>query len=74
MTSFGEANIQYMNSCHYFVNRFCIIWQIVQKRLEKSYLHESCQVWVVIIQGGNNVELNLDQDALAQVVLVGDGC
>lgn len=39
-----------------------------------SYLHESCQVGVVVIQGGNNVELNLDQDTLAQVVFVGDGC
>lgn len=63
-----------MNSCHYFVHQFWIIWQSVLKRLEKSYLHESCQVWVVIIQGGNNVELNLDQDTLAQVVLIGDDC
>lgn len=71
-----------MNSCHYFVNHLWIIWRILQnktldilhKRLENSYLHESCQCGVVVIQGGNNVELNLDQDTLPQIVLVGNGC
>lgn len=47
---------------------------MVTFRKTASYLHESCQVGVVVIQGGNDVELNLDQDTLAQVVLIRDGC
>lgn len=38
-----------------------------------SYLHEGRQVGVVVVEGGNNVEFNLDQDTLAQVILVRDG-
>lgn len=34
-----------------------------------SHLHEGRQVRVVVIQGGNDVEFNFDQDALTQVML-----
>lgn len=38
-----------------------------------AYLHERCQVGVVVIQRSNDVELNLDQDTLTQVVFIRDG-
>lgn len=37
-----------------------------------SHLHEGGQVGVVVVQGGDDVELNLDQDAFAQVILISD--
>lgn len=39
-----------------------------------SYLHEGCQVGVVVVQGGDDVELYFHRDSLAQVVLSGDIC
>lgn len=39
-----------------------------------SNLHEGSQVGVVVVEGGDDVELDLDQDALSKVVLSGDGC
>lgn len=38
------------------------------------YLHEGCQVGVVVVQGGDDVELYFNCDALTQVVLSSDGC
>lgn len=38
----------------------------------ESDLHEGGQVRVVVVQGGDDVKLDLDQDALAQNVLIGD--
>lgn len=38
----------------------------------ESDLHEGGQVGVVVVQGGDDVKLDLDQDALAQNVLIGD--
>lgn len=40
----------------------------------ESYLHEGCQVGVVVVQGGNDVELYFHHDALTQVVLSSDRC
>lgn len=37
-----------------------------------SYLHEGRQVGVVVVQGGDDVELDLHQDSLAQVILTSD--
>lgn len=39
-----------------------------------SYLHEGSQVGVVVIQGGDDVELYFNHDPLAQVILSGDSC
>lgn len=39
-----------------------------------SYLHEGSQVGVVVIQGGDDVELYFDHDPLAQVILSCDSC
>lgn len=38
------------------------------------YLHEGSQVGVVVIQGGDDVELYFDHDPLAQVILSGNSC
>ncbi len=36
------------------------------------HLHEGGQVGVVVVQRGDDVELDLDEDAFAQVMLVRD--
>lgn len=40
---------------------------------EREYLHEGGQVGVVVVQRGDDVELDLHQDALPQGVLIRDG-
>ena len=48
--------------------------QTLNFKSSRSYLHEGGQVGVVVVQRGDDVELDLDQDTLAQVILCSDVC
>lgn len=41
-------------------------------RMKSAHLHEGGQIGVVVIKRGDDVELDLNRDALTQVVLFGD--
>lgn len=50
------------------------IWRLWEPGLVSGdpHLHEGGQVWVVVVQRGDDVELDLNEDAFAQVILVSD--